>query len=690
MGPSRLVLPLLLVIAPAAVAAEQAPAAVAAEQPEARPRRVLALYDYSKDTPSHVIWDRTLRETLEAAGPGRIEYQAEFLDAARFPGPAHDAVMHDYLGRKYAGAPVDVIVAMQMSTRFLLGPGKDLFPGVPIVHTVDVGSQPAAQNDDPRLVGIRGVFDARRTLELALGFHPGATEAVVVCGTACRDGFLEAEARRQLAGLEARIKLTYLTDLPLDETLARVRALPASAVVLFVLFYDPASARVRSSDEVAAEIARVARGPVYVLYSTYVEGGTVGGYVYSPEAGAETAARMALRILDGARPRDLGSVDAPIVPMFDWRALRRWGIDEARLPSGSVVRFRQPGAWETYRRSILAAAGLFLLALGLIAWLLVEGRARRRALSAVKQANADLQQRIAERESAEEELRRNHERLVLAQDAGAALRIADRRKDEFLALLAHELRNPLAPISMAVEIMRQLPLGDDRLTWARDIIARQVDQLARLVDDLRDVSRITLGKIEMRLEPLDLRVVASRALEASRPVLTDRSHRITLELPAEAIHVCGDAARLTQVISNLLNNAGKYTDMGGRVSLAVEVAGGDAVVRVSDNGIGIPAEMLERIFDMFTQVESAQQRSQGGLGLGLTLVKRIVDMHGGSVRAASEGEGRGSEIVVRLPLFAGAAQGAAPDAGPPAASPRTGRRISVIRGDASAAEVPRR
>jgi len=237
------------------------------------------------------------------------------------------------------------------------------------------------------------------------------------------------------------------------------------------------------------------------------------------------------------------------------------------------------------------------------------------------------------------------------RDARARAEGADHRKDEFIAMLGHELRNPLAPIWTSLEIMRELPREDDRQVWAREAIARQVAQLSRLVDDLLDVSRINLGKIDLRMESLDLGVVAMQALEASRPLLAAQEHEVSVELPPQIVRVRGDVIRLTQIIANLLNNAAKYTDRGGAVRLRVGREGTDAIVAVSDTGIGISADMLGHVFDLFAQVREARDRSRGGLGIGLTLVKRLVEMHGGYVRASSDGAGCGSTFVLGFPLL---------------------------------------
>jgi PAS domain S-box-containing protein len=227
---------------------------------------------------------------------------------------------------------------------------------------------------------------------------------------------------------------------------------------------------------------------------------------------------------------------------------------------------------------------------------------------------------------------------------------ASRRKDEFLALLAHELRNPLAPIRNALQIVRLANHDTAAVLQASEMMERQVQHLVRLIDDLMDVSRITRGKIVLRKGVLDLAAVVQSALEISRPLIEEARHELTVVLPPEPLYVEADAVRLAQVVANLLNNATKYTESGGRIWLTAERNGTQAIVRVRDTGIGIPAELLPDVFDLFVQSSSAVDRSQGGLGIGLTLVKSLVEMHGGSVEARSAGPRRGSEFIVRLPL----------------------------------------
>ena len=230
-----------------------------------------------------------------------------------------------------------------------------------------------------------------------------------------------------------------------------------------------------------------------------------------------------------------------------------------------------------------------------------------------------------------------------------SLREADRRKDEFLAILAHELRNPLAPLRNAVEAMRRVPDDREALAWARGIIERQLAQMVRLIDDLLDLSRVSRGRIELRHEDLDLASIVSGALEICGPAIEQGGHELALQLPVEPIALRGDRTRLIQVVCNLLSNAAKYTPSGGRIELAAGRSAAGIEISVRDNGVGIPPDMLRKVFDMFTQVERSLERSQGGLGIGLTLVRRLVQLHGGSVEARSAGLGQGAELIVRLP-----------------------------------------
>ncbi len=267
-----------------------------------------------------------------------------------------------------------------------------------------------------------------------------------------------------------------------------------------------------------------------------------------------------------------------------------------------------------------------------------------------------------------------------------ALTAADRRKDEFLATLAHELRNPLAPIRTGVDFLRLTETHDAESRNVLEMLDRQVQQMTRLVDDLLDVSRVTSGKIRLQLQSVDLETVVGQAIETSRPLYEARGHEVAVFLPSRPLVLQADATRLAQVFANLLNNAATYSDRPGHITLTADQEGHDVVVRVRDTGYGIDRETLPHVFDLFTQGDHSLTRSGGGLGIGLTLVSRLVEMHGGSVQAFSEGPGKGSEFVVRLPIAPAASHaGKPPREDAPRRALETAQRILVVDDNLDAA-----
>jgi PAS domain S-box-containing protein len=262
---------------------------------------------------------------------------------------------------------------------------------------------------------------------------------------------------------------------------------------------------------------------------------------------------------------------------------------------------------------------------------------------------------------------------------------ADLRRNEFLAMLSHELRNPLAPIRNALSVMRMSGVNESALSWARTVLDRQVAHLTRLVDDLLDVSRIAIGKITLQREPLDVAQIVTSAVESSQPLIDSREHALEVLLPAEPLRIEGDLPRLSQVVLNLLNNAAKFTPKGGHIRLTVERDGEMAAIRVHDTGIGISADLLPNVFDLFTQGDRSLDRTEGGLGIGLTMAQRLVKLHGGSVEVRSEGSGLGSEFVVRLPLLA--VQASAPQLQQAAGRPAGCRRVLVVDDNRDATET---
>ena len=273
------------------------------------------------------------------------------------------------------------------------------------------------------------------------------------------------------------------------------------------------------------------------------------------------------------------------------------------------------------------------------------------------------------------------------QEQATALADLHRRKDEFLAMLSHELRNPLSPILNAVHLLRLQ--GDEGLIQreARNVIERQVGQMTRLIDDLLEVSRITTGRVRLQLDRLDVRGVVERSVESTRPLIARRRHELSVTMPPEPIWLQADPTRLEQVVVNLLNNAAKYTDEGGQIRLNLKQEGDEMVLSVRDTGVGIAPEILPHVFDLFSQADRSLDRSQGGLGIGLALVERLVEMHRGTVVAHSAGLGRGAEFTVRLPVLLSPARQSPPELTRPTDSPSQGRRVLVVDDNVDSAEM---
>jgi two-component system, sensor histidine kinase len=264
----------------------------------------------------------------------------------------------------------------------------------------------------------------------------------------------------------------------------------------------------------------------------------------------------------------------------------------------------------------------------------------------LEQSNTALTTEVRIRQAAEAALARANARLETTM---AALREGDRKKDEFLATLAHELRNPLAPVMHAVKLMESASADEQQRLWGREVIARQVQRMALLLDDLLDVSRITRGRLELRRDYIDLLTLVSSAVETARPLIDAKNHSLTVNLPPEPIELEVDSLRLSQALSNLLTNAAKYTDAEGRITLTASQDAQGLSIRVTDNGIGIEPSVIRGLFEMFSQIDSAIDRAEGGLGIGLALVKGLVALHGGTVQATSAGLGTGSEFTIQLP-----------------------------------------
>ena len=438
------------------------------------------------------------------------------------------------------------------------------------------------------------------------------------------------------------------------------------------------------------------------------DAGTTLAALVDPQSTLQQVARLAVPALADWCLVDLADVDgqprrvavAHADPARDAQ-LRELGRHAPRADAphgaGRVLRTGQPELVREVTDEMIEAVVrdadhlAALRSLGMRSFLCVPLPGRGRAVGAVSFVAAESGRRYDEQDLAvAEELGRRAGVALENARLYQELKEADRRKDEFLALLAHELRNPLAPIRSSLHALKLAGMDAAIAGRARDMMERQVGHLVRLVDDLLDVSRIMRGKIELRTEEVELAAVVARAVETARPLVEAARHELKVDLPQEPVRLDADPVRLAQVFGNLLANAAKYTEPGGRILLAAARRDGDVVVRVRDTGIGIPDDMLTRVFDPFVQTDAARGKSQGGLGLGLALVRSLVELHGGTVLARSEGPGRGSEFVVRLPTTRNAERGTRggddSEFRPPRPEFRSSKRVLVVDDNRDAAD----
>jgi PAS domain S-box-containing protein len=366
----------------------------------------------------------------------------------------------------------------------------------------------------------------------------------------------------------------------------------------------------------------------------------------------------------------------------------RFGLDPAALVGQSVPDFLGPAVWASVRDKLeRVLQGEFVEYDTLIPYAGIGPRYIRSVNVPERDAHGQVCGFIGVLVDVTEQKRGEAERTQLLEQSlrqAEMLRAADRRKDEFLAMLAHELRNPLAPIANAASLLPRLLRDEPQARQVADIVQRQVRHMGRLVEDLLDVSRITLGKVTLRKEDIDIAQAVRGGVELARPLVDERGHALAVMLPAEPLLVRGDPARLAQVVGNLVHNAAKYTPPGGHIEVSVNRDGGEVQMTVRDDGVGIAPELLPHVFELFTQAEPGLDRAQGGLGIGLALVRTLAEMHGGRARAHSAGTGHGSEFHVRLPLCEEPA--AAVPIGAPGAVAAQPRRVLVIDDNADAAD----
>jgi signal transduction histidine kinase/CheY-like chemotaxis protein len=605
-------------------------------------KRVLVMHWDNKDHPANVAFDGYFEAQLQSAASGEIEIYPEYLDSVRFPGRNQSLLLRNYLSRKYESRNIDFIVASAGPTvDFLLENRADLFPEIPIAFAAYERPPAPLLAAGAGAAGVLYLNSHRKTIALALRLHPGATNLFVVSGTASHDRSFERVAENQLQPYKKLLKITYLTDLTIDDLLEKFSTLPERSIVLYI--YDQmrdSRGVVLSSQEVLDRVARSSRAPIYGMSAANIGRGIIGGYVWSEEANAAKLAELTGRMVNGARPAQIPIENAPEIPMFDWRELRRWRIDEHRLPPDSLIRFREATMWQQYKWRIVGAFVVFALQGFLIGGLLVQRRRAARSQTELEQYRDRLERLVDERTA----------ELLQARDQAVA---ANCSKSMFLAKMSHELRTPLNAILGFSGIVLRDPELSDHHRKELEVVGRSGEHLLGLIDDVLDMAKIESGSVEFTVVATDVFRLVRETIDMFQEPARAKNLQLLLEVSLEAPpFIRSDPGKLRQVLINLIGNAVKYTDEGS-VSVrvhgnAIDAGSARLVFDVEDTGLGMPEQDQARIFDPFVQGASSTA-GRKGVGLGLAISLHFVQLLGGTIRVESA-PGSGSRFRVDLPV----------------------------------------
>ena len=585
------------------------------------PKRILVLHDEDKDDfPGLARIDRTLRESFEGQLGKDIQIHSESLALSRFERPGYESLTADYYRRKYGQAKPDLVVAvMEPSLDFLLRHGETLFPGVPIVFCGVDASTIKGKALGPNVTGVLVSRTFSPTLEAALRLQPDTRHVFVVGGNATFDRYLEDFVRRDLQPFEGRVAIEYLFGLSMDEWLKRLAALPARSAILYTSVFSDGAGQPFVPHEAVSTIAAAANAPVYVFVDQFVGLGPVGGNVYSVEMHATQAAAMGLKLLQGVPVASLPIREVGAqVDLFDSRQLKRWNLEESRLPPGSQVLFREPSLWAQYRWYIVAAIALVLLQAALIGALAV-ARARQRR--------------------AEAEARRQRDELA------HVLRVTT--LGELTSSLAHEIIQPLTAILTNAEAAKRF-LESGRPADAKDVqealadIQASADQAALVIDRLRTLFR----KQSVKHVEVDVETLVKNVVDLLHAAMLVERIDIQLAFARPLPAVSGDPVQLEQVLLNVLTNASDAIGAGSDGPRAIAIRGyqgrpGYVVVEVADTGVGVGPADLDRIFEQFVSTKPK------GLGMGLAISRSIISAHRGRIWATANPD-RGITMHIEL------------------------------------------
>jgi signal transduction histidine kinase len=582
------------------------------------PKTVLVLFEETRALAAVAETDDAIRSTLQAGSTLPIRLYTEYLGLSWFPEEARELALCDLLQKSYAARRPDVVIVWGTGgLHFVLRHRGAMFEGVPIVFcAVDPTLLPQLDAGSA-VTGVSRRIDWTSSLDLIRRLHPETREVAIVTGSGALDVRWEAEARRALAGYPGGVTISYLARQPMPQLLKAVESLSPGTVVLYGAVLRDGTGRPYLPHEALMRLSNVSRVPIYAVTPNMLGRGAVGGRVLDFASHGVTAAQLALRILSGERlgPADIVEADNPY--LFDWRQLRRWGIDESRLPAGSVVRFREASVWDLYKSHILAAVVLIVTQSGLIAMLLVQ-RARR--------------------QRAEDQAHARREELAHAQRVATL--------GELSASLAHEITQPLTAIAANAQAARRMlatPAAGGELNEALGDIAGDAERAGSIVRRVRAMVRKQPGE----RQPVDINATVAGVTTILRRDIAQADISLQLRLAEDLPRVLGDAVQLQQVVLNLLVNAchAMAAVVDGPRVLRIETAEpkpGSVEITVADTGAGVAGPKLERMFEPFVSSKAE------GLGMGLSIKRSIVEAHGGHI-VATRNRDRGLTLRVTLP-----------------------------------------
>lgn len=590
-------------------------------------RRVLVFSSADVNTPAITALNQSIRSTFQTASPVRVQLYNEALDVLRIPNEKYETELVRLLRKKYENERIDLVICLAGDAlKFMLKHESELFPGIPRVFVTHDHREVAGLTWGPNVAGVVGQTDISPIIDDALRLQPNVKRVVLISGNSSLDKFWLEEAKKEFQQYQGRLEFSYLTDTTIDELKPQLASLPPGTIVLLMSFLLDRNGVSYSVVEAVDLLAGSSNAPFYGPAETQLGHGIVGGHLFSYEKLGRHTAEMAIRIMAGAKPSDLGVETVESVPMFDWRQLRRWNIREAALPAGSRLFFKEPTFWQLYKWRVVGVVTLVAVQTLFIAGLLLERRRRRRANAALDRLNIELEQRVADRT--------------------AALDVKSRELETFAYSVAHDLKAPLRGIDGYSRLLLEDyadKLDADGQLFVKTIKASTAE-MSQLIEDLLDYSR--LERAELKPGRIELQPLVYALVEQKQRDTSDR--RIDFVVNVNGGQVVADVNGLTQALRNYLDNAIKFTSQRelARIEIGTEETNDRCVLWVRDNGVGFDMKYRESIFGIFQRLNRSEEYP--GTGIGLAIVRKAMERMGGRAWATSEPE-QGSTFYLEIP-----------------------------------------